>query len=146
MCVQREGVGYGGHPPCSTSGLSGSNGKCAVVCKSGFSDKTRSFGVFECLLGDLSVPDLSCKPIKCDTSKLKTGGSYNSKRTDTFTTKNPLDFGEKVSFGCKDGYAIQDRAILNNILNDEKTCNDKWNDEYEPRHNQECKVRIECNI
>jgi len=85
---------------------------------------------------------LSCKPIRCDTTQLKTGGQFNSKRTDKFEGARILTFEQKVSFACKEGYEIEDKESFD-PSSDDQICDRYWQSNYEPEHNSECKA-IKC--
>ena len=138
MCSQRKGISNGGVPACSSSiKLDGENGQCAMTCERGFVSSGSAFGKFTCNLGQLSGPDLTCTAIKCDTTQLQMA---NSERADGITSAI-LDFGQEVSFKCKDGYEIKDQTNFD-PSSDDQTCDRHWEDSYAPQHNTECKVII----
>lgn len=135
----RVGIDRQGTAACSAStGLDGGQG-CYVTCMRGFSSEDGStYGTFTCAQGKLTEPNLKCTKIKCDTKQLKTGGDFNSQRADGIST-SWLQFEQKVSFKCKEGYAIEDGSHLN----DEQLCDSTWDPAYTPKHNDKCK-EITC--
>ena len=128
--------------------MDGESGQCAVTCKRGYHSDGSALGAFTCELGQLKGPGqlphlldtiLSCKPIRCDTTQLKTGGQFNSKRTDKFKGAQILTFEQKVSFACKEGYEIEDKESFDPSM-DDQICDRYWQSNYEPEHNNECKA------
>lgn len=129
-----------GVPACSSSvSLAGENGQCAVTCKSGYLSDETPLGTFTCYLGQLTGPGLTCKAITCDTTGLQTGDQFNSKRADEFQGVKILTFEQKVSFACKEGYEIADKANFD-PSSDDHICDRHWESSYTPQHNSKCKA------
>ena len=147
--AQLKGIANFGLPACSPSvSLDGESSQCAVACKRGFQSDGSAIGAFTCDLGQLKGPGqlphlldstLVCKRIRCDTTQLQTGGQFKSKRTDKFQGVQILEFEQKVSFACKEGFEIKDKESFD-PSNDDQICDRYWQSDYEPEHNILCKA------